>query len=349
MARDKADALTRLLAELKRVHNLNAQELVNFSWQVVDHLKVLMTQEADPNLGQLEYQRTHRLLSVLKNSPQRRLFEEILTEQIRQALFNTGEQLRVVLENIWKKKFIWPFNKWSAARQVSPYLFGAPTPEVITLPSLWTDPTKDPSLKSPFYPRRDHLNVICASEICSLTPFDIAYIGHLEILRIEDLQARLKASFADPEGQTLIQLAGQAALALYDNPGDKPMQRQLARSVSDLYDLLSNRFKQQKQLIDRLSHEVALLHIHLEEIKEKLSATPPLELHDIFKAKFEADLEPLKALQVKTEALLAHQDELAATLQRVNKIHLTVPRGYRDNWQESAEQIIFALDRLQGI
>lgn len=195
------------------------------------------------------------------------------------------------------------------------------------------------------------LGAACSGDVCDITPVEMAYIGHLDLVELEIAFNELKKSFQDDDLKGLTKIIREQALILLEKSDSVAAQLRLAHAISKLNQSLQNSRSVRGAAIDLLVSRVERTKRNMELLQEKAYGDSRELSHDrlekyiMYMAKAETDLATVGQLRISTDVLAARQKELEDLIALWNQLIGEMPRSSK-NWQDFAEKVSFALDRM---
>ncbi len=191
----------------------------------------------------------------------------------------------------------------------------------------------------------------CSKGVCALSPAQIIYLGHLEILEVRELSEAAVKSMGFVDLGEAIQALKEKAQDVVSSPGKLDKQFALFKSVEQFEQAFSYDGKRSESAAAALAEKVIMVRAYIKNLadapfKEAIAKRSPSEIRkiELLMLKMETDLKQLKDLELEQTQAYANLKVLEPIIHNMNA---TKPTNSDKNlWLKFAEDLVVALDGL---
>lgn len=197
------------------------------------------------------------------------------------------------------------------------------------------------------------LEQACKKDICELSPLQVAYIGHIDFLELEQLQIQIKEVFREKSITEQIETLRTMARDVVSDPANYKKQITLRRQLELFAQELDSVRTIRSTLADDLVGRAKKLREAIGKLRAKPYEVAAKELSDgdivkfqILMRKLDSELSQLEKIPSDITKFTARVQRAGEMLERLNKGYLGQMPTKPEDWKELSENFLVELDRL---
>ncbi len=196
-------------------------------------------------------------------------------------------------------------------------------------------------------------DINCSEDICKLSPPQIAYLGHLEILQIKSLVSTANANFSLTALRQSIENTLSTCRDLTTQAHNYRIQTRCFELVANLYSRFSIGTEERDEhriaielAVDEAKSAIAKLNKILFDNNAGSLSPDEIRKHEFVEAKLSSDLASIRDINLDSRALDKSLERAQAEIDELGRLTETPPHAPRE-WLAWAEQTVLTLEKLQ--